>query len=563
MRVSRNITRSITCLAVLTLGAAPAYSQCDTTKLVPNDSASGARFGEGVAIDGEVMLVGAPRDDGAAGSAGAAYVFRRTGTVWAQEEKLTASDAASNDHFGQTVSIDGNLAVVGSPDDDDAGSRSGSAYVFRFDGTSWNQEQKLVAPDAAASDSFGWSVGISGDTIVAGAKSDDDTINDSGSAYVFRVSGTTWSMEQKLNAAAPASIAQFGDAIAIDGDTVVVGAWQDDSLGFFTGAAFVFQRAGTSWSKEQKLTASDAAQFRWFGRSVGVAGGLIAVGAYGDGAGGSEAGAAYVFRLSGTVWTEEQKLTASDATSDDRLGWSIGVHPEYIVVGANSADNAGVLGAGAVYVYRNLGGVWHEQIKPVLPDQNSGDDAGYASAIDSGAQIVVGARGATEAGAGSGRAVVFAAACDLGGTFCDASDGSLASCPCAAGTPNTGCQIPQGTGGVKLAVVAQQTTPLNRVTASGTGFPAMSTPTSIVIRGAAIDPASPVVFGDGLRCVGVPLVRLAATFASAGTSIHTFGHGAMAGVGTFSYQLWFRSTPISFCDPTAAFNLSSGRSLVW
>jgi hypothetical protein len=559
-----SITRTITALCTLTLGAAPAFSQCDTTKLVPTDSAASADFGEGVAIDGDVALGGAPDDDGAANNAGAAYVFRRTGTTWAQEQKLLASDAASNDHFGQVVSIDGVLAVVGAPDDDDAGSRSGSAYVYRFDGTSWNQEQKLVAPDAAASDRFGWSVGISGDTIAIGAKFDDDTIGDSGSAYVFRVSGTTWSMEQKLNATVPASIAQFGDAIAIDGDTVVVGAWQDDSLGFFTGAAFVFRRVGTVWSQEQKLIASDAADFRWFGRSVGVVGDLIAVGAYGDDAGGSDAGAAYVFRFGGATWTEEQKLTASDATSNDRMGWSIGVHPEVIVVGADSADNGAALGAGAVYVYRNIAGVWHEEIKPELPDQASGDDAGWACAIDSTAQIIVGARGAGEVGgASSGRAVVFPAACELGATFCDASDGALASCPCAQGDPDTGCQIPQGTGGVKMAVVTQQTSPINRVTATGTGFPAMSTPTSIVIRSASLDTGSPVIFGDGLRCVGVPLVRLAATFASAGTSIHTFGHGAMAGVGPFYYQLWFRSTPISFCDPIAAFNLSSGRSLVW
>jgi plastocyanin len=149
-------------------------------------------------------------------------------------------------------------------------------------------------------------------------------------------------------------------------------------------------------------------------------------------------------------------------------------------------------------------------------------------------------------------------------TFCDNSDGSLASCPCGnAGNPNTGCDIQQSTGGVELVVDTQETSPLNRVTATGVGFPVMSTPTAIIIRGAALDTGSPVVFGDGLRCVGVPLVRLGATFANAGTATHTFGHGAMAGTGTFYYQIWFRNTPVMFCDPVAAFNLSNGREIDW
>jgi len=149
-------------------------------------------------------------------------------------------------------------------------------------------------------------------------------------------------------------------------------------------------------------------------------------------------------------------------------------------------------------------------------------------------------------------------------SFCDAADGSLASCPCAnPGAPNTGCDIQQGTGGVRLDVVQQQTSPQNRATIQGVGFPPTSTPTAIVIRASTLDNGTPVIFGDGLRCVGVPLVRLAATFAGSGQSVHTFGHGSMAGAGTFHYQLWFRNTPVMFCDPNAAFNLSNGRTLNW
>jgi hypothetical protein len=159
----------------------------------------------------------------------------------------------------------------------------------------------------------------------------------------------------------------------------------------------------------------------------------------------------------------------------------------------------------------------------------------------------------------------------ISSSFCDASDGALASCPCLnPGSPDTGCDSPipvqQGggtTGGIRLDVVAQATAPQNAATVTGTGYPSASAPAAIALRAAALDPASPVVFGDGLRCVGVPIVRLGAASASGGLSTHTFGHGAAAGSGTFHYQLWFRSTPISYCDPVAAFNLSNGRTIAW
>ena len=151
----------------------------------------------------------------------------------------------------------------------------------------------------------------------------------------------------------------------------------------------------------------------------------------------------------------------------------------------------------------------------------------------------------------------------LAAPFCDASDGSLASCPCGnAGDPDTGCDIQQGTGGVKLDVVAQQTAPSNSVMMSATGFPPASSPAAIVIRASSLDPGTPVPFGDGLRCIGTPLVRLGASFASGGASTHSFGHGTMAGSGDFYYQLWFRNTPAMFCTPDA-FNLSNGRIVTW
>src|SRR6266498_3365366 len=215
----------------------PTLSQ--EAKLTAGDAASGDQFGAAVGISGETAVVGAPVGDTAAGpNAGSAYVFVRSGTSWSQQAMLTASDAAVFDLFGRALAVSGDTAVIGAPSDDtDAGPNAGSAYVFVRSGTSWSQQAKLTASDAAASDTFGDAVGISGDTAVVGAQF-GDTI--AGSAYVFVRSGTSWSQQAKLTASDAAAFAFFGAAVAISGDTVVVGALADDTdAGSNAGSAYV------------------------------------------------------------------------------------------------------------------------------------------------------------------------------------------------------------------------------------------------------------------------------------------------------------------------------------
>jgi hypothetical protein len=183
------------------------------------------------------------------------------------------------------------------------------------------------------------------------------------------------------------------------------------------------------------------------------------------------------------------------------------------------------------------------------------DDSGRVSNAPTGSGFV-----AIAAGSFNGYALSEAASAT---SFCDATDGALASCPCVnPGDADSGCDNAQATGGVRIDVVAQSTSP-NGATLGGTGFSTMGAPTSLLIRSDTLDPSRPVVFGDGLRCVNaVGLVRLAVTVASGGTVTHAFGHGAMAGTGTFYYQAWYRNTPTAYCTP-AGFNLSNGRALDW
>jgi len=159
-------------------------------------------------------------------------------------------------------------------------------------------------------------------------------------------------------------------------------------------------------------------------------------------------------------------------------------------------------------------------------------------------------------------ALVLADLRALPGPFCDASDGSLTECPCPAGGSTSGCEVARGTGGVRLRLGLQRSTPINRATLVGTGFPAMSSTPNVLLRSQSVEQGA-VVFGNGLRCVGLPTVRLRARLASDGLTTHVLGHGSVAGEGTFYYQLWFRDMPLSYCDPVSGFNLSNGRELTW
>ncbi|MBW2390750.1 MAG: FG-GAP repeat protein, partial [Deltaproteobacteria bacterium] len=272
------------------------------------------------------------------------------------ECKILASDGQGIDTFGFSVAIAGDVIVVGAASDD-FGNRSGSAYVYRFDGADWVEEQKLTASDPMLNQQFGISVATSGDLIVVGAQLDEDSGASAGAAYIYRFDGASWVEEQKLLASDGATGALFGIAVAIAGNAIVVGAFNDDDSGSLSGSAYVFRFDGTNWVEEDKLTASDGAAFKFFGNSVAISADLIVVGAEFDGENGLFAGAAYVYRFDGTDWIEEQKLTGSDGASGDLFGFSVAIAGDVVVVGANRDDEVGE-DSGSAYVYRYDGVTW-------------------------------------------------------------------------------------------------------------------------------------------------------------------------------------------------------------
>ena len=382
--------------ALLEPMASPTWEE--QAKLLPNDAATDQRFGFTVAVSGNTAVIGARGDSG---YKGAAYVFVRQNGVWSQQAKLTASDGAAIDVFGESVAISGDTAIIGAPQDDDGGNNSGSAYVFIRTGTSWSQQVKLTASDATAGASFGTAIAFEGDTAVIGAPYGST----SGFAYVFTRTGNSWSQQDKLIPSDGVAGDQFGNAVALAGDTAVIGAFGSDTGGTNRGAAYVFVRTGTSWSEQARLTALDGAAGDVFGANVAISGDTAIIGAPFDDHDGIKSGSAYVFTRSGTAWSQQAKLLSNDREANDSFGRGIAILGNTAIITASADDDNGIF-SGSAYVFTRHNSVWSQQSKILASDGAAGNEFGYRVAI-SGNTAVIGAQFHTHNSIQSGAAYVF------------------------------------------------------------------------------------------------------------------------------------------------------------
>ena len=363
--------------------------------LKPSNTGAGDRFGSSVGIAGETVVVGASQEaSGATGingdqtnntltRSGAAYVFVRSVTIWAQQAYLKASNTGFGDQFGNSVAISGETVVVGAyleesnalgvngDQTNNDSSEAGAAYVFVRGGTAWSQQVYLKASSrGVGGDLFGFSIAISGDRVVVGAPKEDsgakgvngdpidNRVREAGAAYIFVRAGGTWLQQAYLKASNTGFEDQFGTSVAIDGETVVVGAFRESSnaagvngdqfnnSATWAGAAYVFVRSGIVWSQQAYLKASNPGSGDQFGDSVAIAANTIVVGASGEASaatgingnqsdnGAAGAGAAYVFVRSGTSWSQQAYLKASNTGADDRFGRSVAISGETVIVGA-------------------------------------------------------------------------------------------------------------------------------------------------------------------------------------------------------------------------------------
>ncbi len=354
-------------------------------------------FGHAVALSGNTAVIGAYLDSSPGKiQDGAAYVFVREASGWNFQQRITALDGADRDYFGITVALSGNTALIGMQ------SEGGNyfARVFVREGTTWTLQAKLEAAEAASFGYFGYAVAVDGDTAAVTAVGENTPAGDnSGAAYVFVRTGTTWTRQARLVPDSPAPRQGFGNCVAIHGDTVLIGHRDDETAaGQSAGSAYVFVRSGTTWTQQAKLLAPDAYQSDLFGEGVAISGDTVLVGAPGADVlpNISSAGKACVFVRNGTVWSLQAELFAATRAELDFFGYSVALDGDTAAVGAPIKDTEEAANGfpkgerGVVRVFSRSGGVWRPQLTIEAPDGEKDDQFGVSLAM-SGNTLLVGA----------------------------------------------------------------------------------------------------------------------------------------------------------------------------
>ena len=298
-----------------------------------------SEFGRSVAIQGNTVFVGARFAPVGSENAGAVYTFRKQGNTWRFEDKIVSPVPEEWDNFGRAVAVQGNLMVVTARK---SSLEEGSAYLFEKKGGTWVHKADLVAGDTAPGAFFGQSVDMQGDLIVIGARNANP--NEAGAVYFFRKSHDGWTEIAKVFPDNGKKNDQFGFTVDISGNTVAVGARRADP-GSLTdaGAVYVYSVKNDSVDFVTRLSPADAGAKDEFGQSVAIAGDTIAAGAWKDD---SKLGSIYLFRRNGGQWNEAGKITASDGVAGDEFGYSLAAFGNRMVTGAHFADAK----AGVAYV---------------------------------------------------------------------------------------------------------------------------------------------------------------------------------------------------------------------
>jgi hypothetical protein len=386
-------------------------------KLTSSDGEEFDEFGYAVAMSGNTVVVGAPQAPGGS-AAGAVYVFVKPGSGWAnmkQTAKLTASNGGGSTELGYSVAISGNTIVAGAPD---SNLGPGAAYVFIKPAGGWTnmtQTAELTASDGEDHDGFGSSVSVSGNTIVAGSPYATIGSNpDQGAAYVFVNSGTAWGQTAKFSSSEGNAYDTFASAVATTGSTIVAGA-PGVVIGSNgdQGAAYIFTGSGATWAQQAELTASNGMHGDNLGHAVAISGNTAVAGTYLFPLP-ERQGGAYVFVKPSGGWvnsTETADLTANDPSNGDQLGFSVSISGTVIVVGAPATNVGSKTEQGAAYAFIKPASGWTTTskyaAKITAADGAEGDQFGSSVSV-SGTTGVIGAIGATVNGnSGQGTAYLF------------------------------------------------------------------------------------------------------------------------------------------------------------
>lgn len=568
--------------------ASPLFAQCEVS-IVSSDLAPGDQFGWAVSTDGSCMAVGAPGDDDFGSSSGAVYLFERDAAGWTEVQKLAPADGEAGDLFGHSVSLWDGVLFIGAPGDGNNGPEGGTVYVYGRSGGQWAPQAKLFGSQIDSGDQFGISVSVVGNIAAIGASGDEPSGFLSGSAHIYRRVSGQWQYQAYLSASDGAPSDYFGNAVCVDVNRILVGAYGHDVGGSGAGAVYVFEPSGGSWPQVQKLQPNDPAAVDFFGWDIDSSLGRVVISAYGKGsAAGSLSGAAYLFQYGGGQYSQSAKLVPDVQAQGDQFGFSVGVDGDQVLIGAVQADLQGPE-SGASYLFERSGGSWFQSkvsdYAGLAPGQRLGFAADLADnvlATTSMTNSSVGAAWMERGPFGDCNGNGVADGCDIDGGTSQDLDGdrvpdecgtNVVFCTCDQGAPcgnvdsGGGCANSTGLGARLQVAGGSFSVGADDLRLRIDGMPPISY--SLFFMGAS--EGSPAVLGAGQRCVQAPLYRFPlvlgdqAGSAELGPGFVVFSQvffppGAVISAGsTWRFQAWYRDA-FSAC---ATSNTTQGLALTF
>lgn len=516
-------------------------------------TAGGQNLGFSIAVEGDIVVVGAP------GGAGFATVFRRfdggtpgdpSDDTWFELQILTGSTTTLGDQFGYSVGISGDRIVVGARRDDSQTFDEGAAFVFEWNGVSWVETQRL--PGSGANHLSGAAIDIEGDRILVGSE------NGGVQAWAFDSGGAQWVETQTLTGVG----GLFGYTVQVEGDVCAVGAPTEGGVFAGQGAVYLYRLddLGTptllddQWLPAGKLTAPQPETFGQFGVSVSISGDLILVGSNLANPFGNDSGAAFLFEpiFPGGPWQLAGNILPSDGAPSDLFGNRVVIDGDRMAISANRDDDAGQDG-GAVYIFEKLGAEWIETEQVRIGDASPSDSFGVGLVLQ-GKRLLVGASGYDDFGADQGGTFLFELSRGDFGLF-GFGDGSAGSCPCtdSIAVLEQGCVNTTGYG-VRIAPIGSTSVAAQDLSIAASGLPSLNLAYLFYSQSTQ---ASPPFIGNGLLVLSPPLGRLQSGFADPeGFRIWTSPLGGLWGPGDTRYfQVWYRDGT-STCG--SSFNTSNG-----
>ena len=353
-------------------------------KLIPYDGEDGDNYGYAVDIYEDYAIVGAQYDDDKGSNSGAAYIYKKNADgIWDLQIKIVPDELDANDNFGRSVSIYGDYAVIGAFNDDDKTTNAGAVYVYKNNSGTWIKDAKLIPDNGQSSDNFRYSVSIHGNYIIVGSRYFDyNSLSNSGSAYIFKKEGDKWIKKTQLNHSSLKASDYFGESVAISSNYAIIGAFSHAVSQEDQGAAYIFKRTNETWSYVDKLyNNNNPNSSDYFGYAVAITDNYAIVGERYDDDKGSNTGSAYIYKRNENTWTLQKKLYANNANTSDYFGSAVDISDDYAIVGVIYRDNAIVSDSGSIFIYQNNGTNWDLINEFFTPDNSSSNYFGCAVAI--------------------------------------------------------------------------------------------------------------------------------------------------------------------------------------